>query len=663
MRIEAISIENFLSIGAEQKLYLADKGLNVLQGVNNDDDSASSNGSGKSTVLDALMWCLYGETARGLTGDAVIHNLVKSGCSVTVWLGDHEGTYTIYRTRKAPIASSNVLDVTYCDDGSGGTGIEHTLTRGTMPATQALITEQILGCSKEVFLAGICMAQENAIDLPALSDRSLKAIVEESAGIELLIQAYDVARGLRLAAEERLDNARASLDRVDDAVKLKAGEGARLRDQHETWIKMQKEKITALSDLRVQAAKSYDDLVSTCEKLESVLAGDRVKERIVEIGAELSGYDKRANDLRSKHDAEIRTCKTAVDVLESKLSTCAKELIRLDSSLHKAEKLVETACETCKRPWSEHDASKVRSLIEERLAVKIEERDRLAEEINEAKSRLSSAMTARDEEVATLPSVEALTSELSKLNARAHAYELKKSEEQKAKERFEKAVDAWVTATEEKSPYMPLIVEVDTEIAALRLEQDKWRETVSVEYDEVKVTEAGCEVFGPAGVRTYILDTVTPFLNTRTAHYLSILSDGNLSAVWTTLSKTAKGEVREKFSIDVENDKGGSTYRSLSGGEKRKVRLATALALQDLVASRATKPIDLFIGDEIDDALDNAGLERLMTILEMKARERGTVLLVSHSDMSSWCDNVTTVTKSGGASTIEGALCVNRIEV
>ena len=78
-----------------------------------------------------------------------------------------------------------------------------------------------------------------------------------------------------------------------------------------------------------------------------------------------------------------------------------------------------------------------------------------------------------------------------------------------------------------------------------------------------------------------------------------------------------------------------------------------APALQDLVARRATKPLELFFGDEIDDALDTAGLERLMGILEEKAKTNGTVIMISHNDLKDWCDNVITVTKKDGKSTIE----------
>jgi DNA repair exonuclease SbcCD ATPase subunit len=164
------------------------------------------------------------------------------------------------------------------------------------------------------------------------------------------------------------------------------------------------------------------------------------------------------------------------------------------------------------------------------------------------------------------------------------------------------------------------------------------------------------KIFSPAGVRAHVIDTVTPYLNERTSHYLATLSDGNISAVWNTLSKTKTGELREKFIIEVSNDKGANNFGGLSGGEKRKVRIATSLALQDLVASRASKPFSLFIADEIDDALDVAGLERLMMLLEEKSREKGTVLMISHNEISDWCREQAVIIKENGFSRIEGAL-------
>ena len=149
---------------------------------------------------------------------------------------------------------------------------------------------------------------------------------------------------------------------------------------------------------------------------------------------------------------------------------------------------------------------------------------------------------------------------------------------------------------------------------------------------------------------------MTPSLNERTSHYLGTLSDGNITAVWSTIQLNAKGEPVEKFAITVDKPGDADSYAGLSGGEQRKVKLACALALQDLVASRAEKPIDLWIGDEIDDAMDDAGLERLMTVLETMARERGTVAVISHNALNDWIRETATVTRKGGYSTVSGAL-------
>ena len=160
------------------------------------------------------------------------------------------------------------------------------------------------------------------------------------------------------------------------------------------------------------------------------------------------------------------------------------------------------------------------------------------------------------------------------------------------------------------------------------------------------------KVFGSAGVRAHILDTITPLLNDRTARYLDILSDGKLSAVWTTLSMTKKGELRENFNISVKNAVGGGSFESLSGGEKRKVRVACCLALQEVVASRATKPIELFIADEVDHALDESGVERLIGVLTEKAETCGSLFVISHNPLRSWITNAIVVKKKNGFSEI-----------
>jgi hypothetical protein len=45
-----------------------------------------------------------------------------------------------------------------------------------------------------------------------------------------------------------------------------------------------------------------------------------------------------------------------------------------------------------------------------------------------------------------------------------------------------------------------------------------------------------------------------------------------------------------------------------------------------------------------------------MGILDEKAQQRGTVLVISHNDLADWCRQIATVTKENGIAKIEGVI-------
>ncbi|CHM11360.1 chromosome segregation protein [Salmonella enterica subsp. enterica serovar Typhi] len=266
------------------------------------------------------------------------------------------------------------------------------------------------------------------------------------------------------------------------------------------------------------------------------------------------------------------------------------------------------------------------------------------------KARLEKALGIESALVAATPDVseiiariERLTNELSALRHR---------------EREVVAVEAMVARARtdvnrimaEVNPFLAVIKRHEDNLAANKSNHAVLKKELKSIQEQALLLEKARQVYSPAGVRSHILTSVTPFLNIRTAEYLNTLSDGNIVAEWSTMETTKKGEYRDKFNISVTKTGSSKSFQTLSGGEKRKVRIACSLVLQDLVASRASKNIELFIGDEIDDALDTAGLERLMGILEAKARERGTVMIISHKEMKSWFRETITVEVKEGRS-------------
>ena len=85
--IESVELENFRSFHGKHTFTLpTDPGLYLITGKNEIEPRLGANGIGKSTLLDAIYWCLYGRTTRGLKAGDVVSWDEKS-CRVSVLLG------------------------------------------------------------------------------------------------------------------------------------------------------------------------------------------------------------------------------------------------------------------------------------------------------------------------------------------------------------------------------------------------------------------------------------------------------------------------------------------------------------------------------------------------------------------------------------------------
>ncbi|HIO42762.1 MAG TPA: hypothetical protein EYN33_01965, partial [Gammaproteobacteria bacterium] len=84
MRIKKIKITNFYSIESMELDLNKYKGVTLIEGYNK--DVGGSNGSGKSSILEAVCWGLTGKTIRKSTEAALVNNKNKRNCSVEIVL-------------------------------------------------------------------------------------------------------------------------------------------------------------------------------------------------------------------------------------------------------------------------------------------------------------------------------------------------------------------------------------------------------------------------------------------------------------------------------------------------------------------------------------------------------------------------------------------------
>src|SRR5678815_1215025 len=77
-----IEIKQFKTIVDE--VFYFDPGLTFVRGRNKLEPLLGANGAGKSTIFDALSWCLYGRTVENLRNPDVAPWSEEAGTQVTV---------------------------------------------------------------------------------------------------------------------------------------------------------------------------------------------------------------------------------------------------------------------------------------------------------------------------------------------------------------------------------------------------------------------------------------------------------------------------------------------------------------------------------------------------------------------------------------------------
>lgn len=636
MQFDSVRIANFLSIG-EADVKLANRGLLLIQGRNLENGGASSNGAGKSSLVDAVFWCLYGKTARGVGTDDVINDAAGKDCRVALTIHDGDDTYVIARHRKH---SKQKNRLTVHHNGAD-------ITKGTDKQTQETVN-RIVGSSESVFANSVYAGQEKMPDLPSMTDKELKALVEEAAGIDRLNEAYRVQREKANVIKREVETQQVTVEKLEDRLTAYKGQLTRFEDTDNQWMVDQKLK----ADRCKTNAKAYKDKYASMG-----VAEIQAKEKTLktELDAVLKRID--ATDDERKKQAELQKAaseaETSVRLAESAAKTAGDKVKRAKSSVDGVDELVGKPCGECGKAYHEHDLDDARSLRKQALADAVAEFKRVKSELDAARERSRIAqetLTSFEHTMTSIADEKRSEREIRSLLATIDTQLVNASH---LKMQVEAEVDNYKRIMAEKSPYSDMIDQAKRDILATHEHlEDERKKLAGIERKHLIATKA-VEVLGTSGVRAHILDHVTPTLNDRTAHYLGQLSEGEISATWQTISMTRGGELRDKFAIAVSNTKGAKSFGGLSGGEKRKVRIATAMALQDLVATRSAKSLPLFIFDEIDHALDSDGLERLMSIMKEKATCSGTVLVISHNDLAHYISDTITVIKEDGISRVE----------
>jgi len=177
LKINKIKIENFYSFQDQSLDFDKLQGIVLIEGKNK--DLGGSNGSGKSVLIEAVVWGLFGRTIRKSTEEAVVNTQAKKGCKVTIELN---GEAKIIRQKRP----------TFLEFFVG----EDNRTKASVTETQLEI-EKYLNTNYKTFLASMMFGQNNELEFISATAEEKRTIIKNFLNLEEIFALRDKIKDLK----------------------------------------------------------------------------------------------------------------------------------------------------------------------------------------------------------------------------------------------------------------------------------------------------------------------------------------------------------------------------------------------------------------------------------------------------------------------------------
>ena len=226
-----------MSVGAQTQAVQLDTGeLTLVLGHNLDQGGdGSRNGTGKTTIVNALSYALYGEALTNIKKDNLINLTNAKQMMVTVEFQKDGTDYRIERGRKP-----NVLRL--FQDGEENS--EDNDAQGDSRETQKFI-EKIIGFPHEMFKQLIAL---NTYTEPFLSLRAndQRAMIEQLLGITELSEKADILKELLKQTKDSIKEEEIRIDAVRNSNELIEKNIREIEMRSRAWNKTHTEKVAEL---------------------------------------------------------------------------------------------------------------------------------------------------------------------------------------------------------------------------------------------------------------------------------------------------------------------------------------------------------------------------------------------------------------------------------
>jgi len=494
---------------------------------------SGNNGAGKSSLLDAITWVLFGE-ARGKSSDIININQDVKAAEVALTFAHENNIYRVQRS--LPRGKNTVLEFQVLDGGDRNAenrmqkvegGLWKPLTEKTTRDTQARI-ELTLRLDYETFINASFFLQGKADQFTQKKASERKAVLSTILGLEIWDMYRERTAEKRKAIEDevntidgriaeidaelaeedtrktrleelennliQLTSARAAQEKTLDNLKQTAAILNEQRKMVETLFKTLENSRSSLAGFEPRLAEKtrdqakYADLISRAKEIESEYkAWQKARtevETLEKIAAQFRTHDEKRHPLLREIEVEKAKLEQELGVLNSQSSVIMDQLSvieDLEKQIGTAKQsLVEVETQIAKRDEIELQRNEAR---EKYAGLKVEneslrkEMDELKERINTLKSAegaecpLCGQPLSKDHRKSTLSQLEE-TGRQKGDQFRANKRETDEIEQQVAND--EAQIAKFANAENERMKFSNLVSQLKTRLETVKTQNADW---------------------------------------------------------------------------------------------------------------------------------------------------------------------------------------------
>ena len=625
IKFKSIELSGFRSID-QAKINLDNQGIVVVKGINEYEDNATSNGSGKSSIFEGIIYALFEETSSGEKD--VENRILCNGFTIKLEFIIDNINYTIYREGKKGKTSV----ILYKDNVD--------ISARTKSETNKLILS-ILGISKSIFLDTIFLSQNAVTNLAALQPTARRERLEVLTNTDYTITLFkDKVKEQQSLYEDQCNNLQSSLSKLQ-------GNKESLQQQL-TEINYKIEEVNrqiAQRDLLGNIDSINNEIEVTNKNIEIQKDDLKNKEEEIEvIQKEITDFIQTGNEdnqLKIEQCEKINNLKKDLDNNNNSINLNNYQIEQSNNNIDKEKREIEKiknsdTCPTCGRKYENINEEHINNIIKEHedlINLELQKQmdyknnnEGFYNNIKDIESRISDEQTILNEidnriylfneelrakeNKRTLRTSEKQTinNNINVLNNHLNELQFKKDQilsfKVGNKEEFEKM----------QIDIQSKILDIEKEVNEINLNYNKTLDLVNTAKHMIQLITKE--------FRTYLLQNSLKYLNKTLENYSKQLfsNDGDVIKI-------------EENDTKLDITLGNASYESLSGGERTRVNIALLLAQKSLAQMIGNISCNIIILDEILGYCDGQAETVVIDLITKELDSLESIYMVSHKEI------------------------------